>query len=51
MFIVYIILAGVIVNMSIKTPNTVGGGSAVMLVTIVLAVIFKAVFEYFMGRR
>ena len=50
-FLVCIILAGVSANMVIRTPNTVGGGAGMMFVIIVLAVIFKATFQFFMSRR
>jgi preprotein translocase subunit YajC len=36
--------------MTIRTPNTVGGGEAMMFIIIVLAVIFKATFQFFMNR-
>lgn len=49
-WLVCIILAGVVVNMTIRTPNTVGGGEAMMFIIIVLSVIFKATFQYFMSR-
>jgi len=49
-FLICIILAGVAVNLVIKTPNTVGGGAGMMFAVIVLAVIFKATFQFFMGR-
>jgi hypothetical protein len=49
-FLACIILAAVAVNLVIRTPNTVGGGAGMMFVTIVLAVTFKAAFQYFMSR-
>ena len=50
-FLVCIILAGVIANMVIRTPNNVLGGGGMMVVIIGLAVIFKATFQFFMSRR
>lgn len=50
-FLVCIILAGVVTNLVIQTPNNTGGGTMMMCITIVLAVIFKATFQFFMGRR
>jgi len=46
-----IILAGVVVNMVIRTPNNVLGGGGMMVAIIGLAVIFKATFQFFMSRR
>jgi hypothetical protein len=48
--IVSVILAGVIVSGFVKTPNHVGGGTAMMVLIIVLAVFFKATFEYFFNK-
>jgi hypothetical protein len=48
--LICVILAGVVVNMTIRTPNTVGGGDAMMFIVIVLSVIFKATFQFFMRR-
>ena len=50
MLLICIILAGALTNMVIRTPNTVGGGAGMMFVIIVLAVIFKATFQFFMSR-
>ena len=50
MLIVSVILAGVIVSGFVKTPNHVGGGTAMMVLIIVLAVFFKATFEYFFNK-
>ena len=49
-FLICIILAGTVANFAIRTPNTVGGGAGMMFVVIVLAVIFKATFQFFMSR-
>ena len=45
-----IILAGVVVNLTLKTPNVVGGGAAMMVAIIFLAVIFKIVIEFVLTR-
>ena len=34
-----------------QTPNTVGGGAGMMFEMIVLAVIFKALFQFVMMKR
>jgi membrane protein YdbS with pleckstrin-like domain len=49
-FLICIILAGIVTNMVIQTPNTVGGGAGMMFIIIVLAVIFKATFQFVMSR-
>jgi len=49
-FLICIILAGTVVNLVIQTPNTVGGGAGMMFIVIVLAVIFKAAFQFYMTR-
>jgi membrane protein YdbS with pleckstrin-like domain len=49
-FLICIILAGIVTNMVIQTPNTVGGGTGMMFIIIVLAVIFKATFQFVMSR-
>ncbi len=36
--------------MVIQTPNTIGGGAGMMFIIIVLAVIFKATFQFVMNR-
>ena len=48
--LICIILAGMLTNLVIRTPNTDGGGAGMMFVIIVLAVIFKATFQFCMGR-
>jgi hypothetical protein len=48
---VCLILAGIIVSNHMQTPNTVGGGAGMMFVMIVLAVIFKASFQFVMMKR
>jgi len=50
-FLVCVIFAGIVTNILIRTPNVIGGGAGMMFVIIVLAVVFKATFQYFMGRR
>ena len=49
-FLVCIVLAGVVANLLIRTPNNTGGGTMMMCVIIVLAVSFKATFQFFMSR-
>ena len=49
-FLVCLVLAGIIVNTVFRTPNTEGGGAAMMFAMLVLAVIFKATFQYLFGR-
>ncbi|HXA44419.1 MAG TPA: hypothetical protein VNZ25_02840 [Candidatus Angelobacter sp.] len=49
--LVCLILAGIIVSNCMRTPNTVGGGAGMMFVMIVLAVIFKASFQFVMMKR
>ena len=50
MFLVCIILSGIVTNLVIQTPNNTGGGTMRMCIIIALAVIFKAMFQYFMRR-
>ena len=49
-FFICIILAGIVANMTLKTPNTVGGGAGIIFVVIVLAVIFKATFQFLLSK-
>ena len=51
MFLGWVILSGVIVNLVIKTPNTIGGGEGVMIVMLVLAVVLNGTFQFIMTRR
>jgi predicted phage tail protein len=46
-----VILAAVIVNSFLRTPNTVGGGGSMMILILVLAAIFKITIEFFLTRR
>jgi len=48
--IISVILAGIIVNGLVPTPNVVGGGAAKMIAIIFLMVIFKVMIEYFLSR-
>jgi hypothetical protein len=50
MFLACIILAGIVVNGLIETPNNTGGGAMMMVLIIALAVIFKATFQFLIGR-
>jgi hypothetical protein len=50
-FLLCIILAGIVVNMTMRTPNTVGGGGGMMFFTIVLAVVFKIILQHFTSKR
>ena len=45
-----VILAGIIVAGLVPTPNIVGGGGAMMVLIIFLAVVFKATFEHLVSR-
>jgi hypothetical protein len=46
-----LVLALFIVGGLVPTPNTVGGGAAIMCVLIVLTAFFKATIEYWLKRR
>ena len=50
MFLFSVILAGVVVNLMFKTPNIVGGGEAMMVGIIFLAIVFKVVIEFVLTR-
>jgi membrane protein implicated in regulation of membrane protease activity len=50
-FLVCIILAGIIVNALIPEPYSTASGAMMMCLVIVLAVILKATFQFFMSRR
>ncbi len=50
-FLICIILAGIVTNLIFRTPKTTGGGVGMMFVVIVLAVIFRATFQFFMSKR
>jgi membrane protein implicated in regulation of membrane protease activity len=49
-FLICIILAAIVTNMVIQTPNTVGGGAGMMFIMIVLAVVSKATFQFGMNK-
>jgi hypothetical protein len=41
-----VILAGIVVNLCLKTPNVTGGGAGMMIGILVLAIIFKVAIEF-----
>jgi hypothetical protein len=45
-----VILAGIVVNLSVETPNVTGGGAAMMVGIIFLAVLFRAIIVFFLTR-
>jgi hypothetical protein len=45
-----ILLAGVVVNLFLETPNVVGGRGAMMVGLILLAVVFRATIMFFLTR-
>jgi hypothetical protein len=49
-FLAGVIIAGTATNLTIRTPNTLGGGAGMMVITLVLAVMLKATFQFFMSR-
>ena len=49
-FVVCIVLAGIIVNLTMRTPNTVGGGDGMMFAIIILAVVLKVAFQFSISR-
>ena len=49
-FLFSVILAGAVVNLLFKTPNVVGGGEAMMVGILLLAVIFKVIIEFVLTR-
>ena len=49
-FLFSVILAGIVVNTALRTPNVVDGGVGTLFALLVLAVIFKVTIEFFLGR-
>ena len=49
-FLLSIILAGIVVNLCIKTPNMVGGGGAMMIEILLLAIAFKVGIEFVLSK-
>ena len=50
-FLICIILAAIVASMVIHTPNTYGGRVFTGAVIIILALIFKGTFQFWMSRR
>ena len=51
MLLVWTIVAGVLISLTVQIPNTTGGGAGVMVLLIIIAVILNATFQVFMAKR
>jgi len=49
-YLVSIILAAIVVNLWFETPNVTGGGAAMMIGIIFLAIVLRATIVFFLNR-
>ena len=50
LYLICVLLAGLVINLLFETPNAVGGGGAMMVGIIFLAVIFRATIVFLLSR-